>query len=123
MKLAALGMAAAFAGVTGACAHPDPAAPVGSPAKPIRCSGKPDELDYLARLRCPDGATPHWRRTSAGGTTRSLYRVSCTQLAWETTVHFDRRRAPQDEPRAPDGLELAPVAPTRSCRIPGQCGT
>jgi hypothetical protein len=115
-------MAAAFASVTTACAHPDPAAPVGSPANPIRCSGKPDELDYLARLRCPDGTTPHWQRTGAGGTTRSLYQVSCTQLGWETTVHFDRRRSPQDEPRAPDGLELAPVAPKPACRISGRCG-
>jgi hypothetical protein len=128
VKRAALGVAAAAALASGgaACARPDPAAPVGSHANPIRCSGKPDELDYLARLRCPDGAAAHWRRAgasgnSSAGTTQSLYRVRCTQLNWETTIHFDRRRSPRDEQPAPAGLELAPAAPTPSCRIPGRC--
>ena len=130
MKRTALGVAAAAALAAGgaACAHPDPAAPVGSHANPIRCSGKPDELDYLARLRCSDGAAPHWRRAGAngngsGGTTQSVYRVRCTKPNWETTIHFDRRRSPDDGLRAPAGLRLTPTAPTPSCRLPGRCGT
>jgi len=129
VKRAAVGVAAAvaLAVAAAACAHPDPGAPVGSHANPILCSGKPDELDCLARLRCPDGTAPHWRRAGAGGhgaggTTQSFYLMRCVRLNWETTIHFDRRRSPQDEPRAPDGLELAPVAPKPSCRIPGRCG-
>jgi hypothetical protein len=125
--LLAAAAAAALAAAGPACARPDPTAPLGSYANPIRCAGKSEELSYLGRLRCPDGSAPHWRRAGArghgsGGTTQSLYRVRCTRLNWETTIQFDRWRPPSADLGAPDGLRLAPAPPVPPCRISGRCG-
>ncbi len=41
--------------------------PLGSRENPVRCNGVAGGKDYLARLRCPDGSVPTFRRIGEAG--------------------------------------------------------
>ena len=83
----------------------DPKA-LGTAKHPVRCDGKPGELAYLARLRCPSGAAPHFHfrrrgpRTADGHETDE-FELRCVRDNRSTRVSFDR-----DHPRY---IEREPV--------------
>jgi hypothetical protein len=114
-RLVLLSALAAF-GVGGCAAGPDATAPVGSRSNPLVCAGRPDQLAYLARLRCPDASAPDWQAVGDGpigpyGAPLDRYLVRCPDLDRETWVYFDRRHRPIGDLPVPDGLSLAPAGP------------
>jgi hypothetical protein len=77
-----------------ACASVDPAAPLGSVANPVRAHTFLGEIEYLSRLRCPDGTRPHVQRYSSRrkgpyGNMLLAYRVRCIYLNQEQKVFVD----------------------------------
>ncbi len=73
----------------------DPDADLGSVTNPVRCDGKPGELAYLARLRCPSGGAPHFHfrrrgpRTTDGHETDE-FDLRCVRDNRTTRVSLDR---------------------------------
>jgi hypothetical protein len=81
-------------------------APLGSRENPVRAYTYLGEREYLSRLRCIDGTTPHVQRllgreNGPYGHPLIAYRVRCIYLNEEAVVHIDELH--------PDYVELRPV--------------
>jgi len=86
--------------------------PLGSMKNPVRASMPPGERDYLARLRCPDGAAPAYDRQGSGGAGPygnivDFYTVSC-KGAEAVRVAMDMYHAAYVEERPVPGFTIEP---------------
>jgi hypothetical protein len=93
-----------------ACVSATPA--LGSPDNPVRAHSFLGELEYLARLRCPDESRPHARRLGHSergpyGNMLIAYRVRCIYRNHESIVFFDAFHADFVETAAVPGFVLA----------------
>jgi len=84
--------------------------PLGTAENPIRVAGPEGAVAYLARLRCPDGASPRVGPSSEGGvgaygSVVRAYEVSCPQSSGR--LLFDIYQEEYAETRAPAGFTLA----------------
>jgi hypothetical protein len=114
MKLPGLLTALLAAGL--ACATPPLEGELGSRRNPVRAHTFLGELEYLSRLRCPDGTQPHVQRLpgAAGHSLRGPYgnflngyRVRCIYLNTEHRVFFDPHHPRYVEPVAVAGFVAA----------------
>ena len=96
MKLS--GFAVLFLVGAFACGTPALQGELGNPRNPVRAHAFLGELEYLSRLRCPDGTRPHFQRLpgSAGRGLRGPYgnfvdgyRVRCIYLNTEKRIFID----------------------------------
>jgi hypothetical protein len=99
--LAALGCAAAPAGAL-----------LGSASNPVRADSYLGELEYLSRLRCPDGTQPHAQRVRPRkpgpyGHRVIGYRVRCIYLNVEQTIYIDELHPAQVELEPVPGFAVA----------------
>jgi hypothetical protein len=96
------------AAIAAAAAHP-----LGSLANPVRVGGPAGALDYLARLRCADGAPPRVGAHAPGGVGAygslvELYPLDCGRAApGRVGLHFDYYFEERPETGAPAGFRLA----------------
>jgi len=68
---------------------------LGTVSNPVRCDGKPGELTYLARLRCPTGAPPHFHFSRRGprspdGHETDEFELRCVRDNRTTAISIDR---------------------------------
>jgi hypothetical protein len=114
MKLRALAVALFGAGF--ACGTPPLAGALGNPRNPVRAHTFLGELEYLSRLRCPDGTRPHFQRLpgTAGHGLRGPcghfvdgYRVRCIYLNTERRVFIDPHHPNYAESVAVEGFAAA----------------
>lgn len=95
-----------------------PSPPIGSLENPVRADAFRGELEYLGRLRCPDGTSPQTqgliRRHSRPGHLIEGFRVRCIYLNREVVVFFDSNHPGHRETRAVPGFTLSEVDPWRS---------
>ncbi len=88
----------------------DPKA-LGTAKHPVRCDGKPGELAYLARLRCPSGAAPHFHFRRRGPRTRDghetdEFELRCVRDNRTTSVSIDRHHPRYVEREPVPGFEF-----------------
>jgi hypothetical protein len=105
---AALGLATLLACVSA----PNQAPPLGSTGNPVRAHTFLGEIEYLARLRCPDGTRPHTQRlrpprVEAHGHRLVAYRVRCIYLNTERQIFLDSFHPDYAEAEAVAGFEAA----------------
>jgi len=89
---------------------------LGSPRNPVRAHTVMGEVEYLSRLRCPDGTPPQFQGltgTEAHGLRGPYgnfvngYRVRCIYLNTEYRVFFDPHHPNYAEPAAVPGFVAA----------------
>jgi hypothetical protein len=106
---------ALFAAVL-ACGSPALEGELGNPRNPVLAHTFLGELEYLSRLRCPDGTRPHFQRLpgTAGRGLRGPcghfvngYRVRCIYLNMERRVFIDPHHPFYAEPAAVAGFSPA----------------
>ncbi len=90
--------------------HPDGA--LGSVSNPVRCDGKPGELAYLARLRCPSGAPPHFHFRRRGprapdGHETDEFDLRCVRDNRTTSISLDRHHPRHAEPDPVPGFAFS----------------
>jgi hypothetical protein len=110
------GLAVALLAAGLACGTPPREGDLGNPRNPVRAHSFLGELEYLSRLRCPDGTQPHFQRLS-GTAGRGLrapcghfvngYRVRCIYLNLERRVFIDPHHPHYAEPVAVGGFTAA----------------
>jgi hypothetical protein len=114
MKLS--GFAAALFAAGFACGTPALRGELGNPRNPVRAHTFLGELEYISRLRCPDGTRPHFQRLpgAAGhglrgpyGNFVNGYRVRCIYLNMEQRVFIDPYHPHYAEPVAVAGFAAA----------------
>jgi len=114
MKLSNLAVALLVAGF--ACGTPPLEGDLGNPRNPVLADTFLGELEYLSRLRCPDGTQPHFQRLSgtAGRGLRAAcghfvngYRVRCIYLNMERRDFIDPHHPHHAEPVAVAGFTVA----------------
>ena len=99
------------------CATPSerhPGGALGSVSNPVRCDGKPGELAYLARLRCPSGAAPHFHFRRRGPRTRDghetdEFELRCVRDNRSTSVSIDRHHPRHVEREPVPGFAFQPM--------------
>jgi hypothetical protein len=94
MKPCAASAALGLATLLGCASAVEPAPSLGSAGNPVRAHTFLGEIEYLARLRCPDGTRPHTQRlrpprVQAHGHRLVGYRVRCIYLNAEAQVFLD----------------------------------
>ena len=94
--------------------------PLGNVSNPVRCDGKPGEVAYLGRLRCPSGGAPHFhfqRRGPRGpyGNETDEFELRCVIDNRSYTVVFDRHHRGVVEAEPVPGLGIS----DRAARVPG----
>jgi hypothetical protein len=114
VKLSRFAIALIAAGF--ACGTPARQGELGSRTNPVRAHTFLGEIEYLTRLRCPDGTRPHFQRLP-GAAGRSLrgpygnfvdgYRVRCIYLNAEQRIFFDPHHLQYAEPVAVAGFVVA----------------
>ena len=114
MNFPALGAGLLAAGL--ACGTPALRGGLGNARNPVRADTFLGELEYLGRLRCPDGSRPHVQRLP-GAAGRSLrgpygnfvdgYRVRCIYANTEHRVFIDPHHPEYVEPTAVPGFAAA----------------
>ena len=112
MKYAYLLVLASSLPLLGACATtgPDKAA-LGSQANPIKVNSPHGQRAYLARLICPDGGSPSFKRVGsfgqhADGHIYDGYEVTCQDQPSQM-IFMDMYHPNHVENRAPEGFSLA----------------
>ncbi len=85
---------------------------LGSASNPVRCDGKPGELAYLARLRCPSGAPPHFHFRRRGprapdGHETDEFDLRCVRDNRTTRVSLDRHHPRSAEPEPVSGFAFS----------------
>lgn len=95
------------------------AAPLGSAENPVRASGPSGQKAYLARLRCPDGTQPEFkRRFSMGrgpyGTIMDDYNVTCADAEEPRIVVLDMYHKDYVEACAIAGFTIKPARKERN---------
>jgi hypothetical protein len=112
MSPRAASTALGLATLLGCASASDPAPPLGSAANPVRAHTFLGEIEYLARLRCPDGTRPHTQRlrpprVEAHGHRLVGYRVRCIYLNTEVQVFLDSFHPDYAETEAVGGFTTA----------------
>jgi hypothetical protein len=107
MRPCLVSAALTLATLLGCASAVDPAPPLGSTGNPVRVHTFLGEIEYLSRLRCPDGTRPHAQRlrpprVEAHGHRLVGYRVRCIYLNTEVKVFLDSFH--------PDFAETEPVS-------------
>lgn len=114
MRPSTLACVAAWVG-SGCTATLAPQAPLGSVENPVRVDGRPGEIEYMGRLRCPSGGAPHFHiRYSAPvgpyGHKLDRFELRCVFDNSSKQIWIDRRHPNHRESRPVDGLDLVDSA-------------
>lgn len=86
--------------------------PLGTRRNPVRAAGPGGQHAYLARLHCPDGPRPEYRRVGSfgSGPYESIvdgYAILCPGMP-EGLLYMDMYHPEHVEAQAPPGFRLAP---------------
>lgn len=109
------GCAVALAVLAAGCSTFRKGEPLGSRNNPVRADGRPGEIAYLGRLRCPSGGAPHFhfqRRgpSSPHGNPLDRFTLRCVIDNRSFDVFVDRHHEGYVEERAVAGLAIADAA-------------
>ncbi len=80
---------------------------------PVRCDGKPGEIAYLGRLRCPSGGAPHFHFRARGpsgpyGHQSDEFELRCVTDDPGFRVFLDREQPGFVEARPVPGFTTVP---------------